>query len=208
MQPETIEALRARNAELQSRLDEAEETLRAIRSGEVDALVAEGPDGDAVYTLKGADEGYRLLVEQMPEGAMTLTTDGLILFANDRLASMLTIPLERVIGSRLQEFVVAASHSVLDALLSARDSVKAELQLRREDGESVPVYVSASRLQLDGTACVTFILTDLTDQKRNEKIVAAGKLAHSIVEQAATAILLLDSEGRIIEANPAVEQIT
>ncbi len=61
MRAETVEDLLERNRELQSRLDEDEETLRAIRNGEVDAIVAAGPNGDTVYTLKGADEGYRLL---------------------------------------------------------------------------------------------------------------------------------------------------
>ena len=81
------------------RLDEAEETLRALRSGEVDAVVASGPDGDRVYTLKGADEAYRVMVQDMADGALTLTRDGLILFSNEQFATILGIALERVIGS-------------------------------------------------------------------------------------------------------------
>ena len=58
--------------ELRMRLEEAEETLRAIRKGEVDALVVSGPQGDQVYTLKGAEQPYRVFVETMNEGAATL----------------------------------------------------------------------------------------------------------------------------------------
>ena len=207
MRPERIEELLRRNRELQTRLDEANETLRAIRSGEVDAIVAAGPDGDIVYTLKGADEGYRLLVEQMAEGAVTLTADGLILFANHQLALMLGLPLERVIGSRIYDFVAPAGRSVLTALLSERNGSKSELELKRRDGELAPVYVAANRLQLDGPACTTLVITDLTEQRRNEEIVAAGKLARSILEQAAAAILVLDPNGRIIQANQAAERL-
>ena len=57
-------------ADLKSRLAEAEDTLRALRSGEVDALVVDGKSGAQVFTLKSAAEPYRLLVEQMREGAI------------------------------------------------------------------------------------------------------------------------------------------
>src|SRR6185436_6733812 len=53
--PERAAMLLAANAELRVRLEEAEETLRAIRSGEVDALVVDGPAGPQVYTLQGVD---------------------------------------------------------------------------------------------------------------------------------------------------------
>src|ERR1700726_4139839 len=103
--------------DLQGRLDEAEETLRALRSGEVDAIVASGPEGDRVYTLKGADETYRVMVQEMAEGALTLTLDGLILFSNKQFAGMLRRPLERVIGSRILDFVVPEDVHIVSDLL-------------------------------------------------------------------------------------------
>ena len=47
-----------RIAELEARLAEAEETLQAIRTGQVDALVVSGPDGDQIFALEGADHAY------------------------------------------------------------------------------------------------------------------------------------------------------
>ena len=118
MASETKKDLLERIRDLQARLDEAEETLRALRSGEVDAVVVSGPEGDQVYTLKGADEAYRVMVENMAEGALTLSPDGLILFSNEQFASMLGIPLERVIGSSLRDFIAAEDAFVLSALLA------------------------------------------------------------------------------------------
>ena len=74
--------------ELTSRMMEAEETLRAIRGGEVDSLVVSTAEGDRVFTLTGADHPYRVMVETMNEGAVTLTTDGTILFCNRRFAEI------------------------------------------------------------------------------------------------------------------------
>ena len=82
---ESVDALRAR-------LAVAEETLRAIRSGEVDALVVSTSEGDRVFTLRGADEPYRVMVEQMSEGAASLSPDRVVLYANRRLAEMLRDP--------------------------------------------------------------------------------------------------------------------
>src|SRR5512143_1608456 len=121
---------------LQERLDEAEETLRALRSGEVDAIVASGPDGDCVYTLKGADEAYRLMVQNMAEGALTIAPDGLILFSNEKLASMLAIPNERVTGSSFQDFIVPEDAAILPALLTSEPGggAKCEVRLKAPGG--------------------------------------------------------------------------
>ena len=71
----------------------------------MDAIVASGPDGDRVYTLKGADEAYRVMVQSMAEGALTVTRDGLILFSNEQFASMLgdsSGARDRLFNSRLR----------------------------------------------------------------------------------------------------------
>jgi signal transduction histidine kinase len=192
---------------LQARLDEAEETLRALRSGEVDAVVASGPDGDSVYTLKGADNAYRIMVQNMAEGALTVTPDGLILFSNEQFASMLAIPLERVIGSFIQDFTAAEDASMLSALLSRSSAAKAELRLKKAPATFVPAQISANRLQVDGSECVCLVITDLSEQKRNQEIVAAERLARSILDQAAGAILVVDPRGSMIRASRAAEEM-
>ncbi|MGA2261162.1 MAG: ATP-binding protein [Acidobacteriota bacterium] len=160
---------------LQERLEAAEETLRALRSGEVDAIVASGPDGDRVYTLKGADEAYRLMVQNMAEGALTIAPDGLILFSNEKLASMLAIPHERVIGSSVYDYIVPEDADIFSALLTHElgDGAKCELRLKAPGGAQVPVSLSVNRLDLDGVDCYCFIVADLTNQKRNEEVLHA-----------------------------------
>jgi len=75
--------------QLEMRLEEAESTLQAIRHGEVDALVVSSPTGPQVYTLQSADHPYRILIQEMQEGALTLTSTGLILYANLAFARMM-----------------------------------------------------------------------------------------------------------------------
>src|SRR5512147_1618577 len=107
----TKEQLLAENEDLRRRLDEAEETLRAIQEGEVDALVLSKPQGEVVYTLEGAERPYRVFVEAMNEGAATLDTEGTILYCNNRFAEMLKIPSHKVIGSSIYRFIPPTDRS-------------------------------------------------------------------------------------------------
>jgi|APCry1669189070_1035195.scaffolds.fasta_scaffold02716_4 PAS domain S-box-containing protein len=195
------------NAELRRRLAEAEETLHAIHTGEVDALVVSSIGGDQVFTLKGADQPYRMLIEDMNEGALTLTMDGVILYANRRFAEMLKAPLEKVIGSAIRTWIAPADYKMFQALLR-RDATpthyRGEITIQASDGAPVPGYFSTTFLQkeeMPGLFCL--VATDLTEQKRNETLVAAEKLARSILDQAAEAIVVCDAQGQILRASEA-----
>src|SRR5687767_7079927 len=104
---------------LRAQLAEAEEMLRAIRQGEIDALVVEGRAGNTVYTLHSADEPYRHLVEEMQEGAVVLTDRGDILYANARFAALVGEPLETVVGGRVERFVNPADRDEFVTLLAS-----------------------------------------------------------------------------------------
>src|SRR3977135_4138037 len=76
---------------------DAKDMFRAIAAGEVDAfVVSDGASGQRVFTLSTADRPYRMFVENMRDGAATLSASGLILFANQRLAELLSRPRESI----------------------------------------------------------------------------------------------------------------
>jgi PAS domain-containing protein len=83
---------------LRVRLREAEETLDAIRYGHIDALVVSKGDEEKIFTLQGAEHTYRMMVEAMNEGVITLAADGTILYCNRCFVDMLKMPLDKVIG--------------------------------------------------------------------------------------------------------------
>jgi len=173
---------------LRIRLAEAEDTIRAIRGGEIDALVVAGPHGDQIFTLEGAEHSYRVFLEQMHEGAVTLAAaDHVILFCNRRFAEMVATPLEEVIGSSLDRFVSNADRPLLAALLCEGLTAggKGELRLAGGQGETVPVYLAASALPIEAEIqALCLVVTDLTEQKRNEQLVSDEKLARSVLEAA------------------------
>lgn len=199
----TKKALAEEVAALRARLEEAEETLRAIRQGEVDALVVDGQGGPRIFTLEGADHTYRLLIEAMDEAAAVLENDGTILYANRCLAKMLRTPLEKLIGHPVAPFIAPKDQATFEALLreAGRGTRKGEIAMRIGKGSLMPAYLTVNTIELDQVRRIGLVITDLTEQKRNEEIVAAEKLARSILEQAAEAIVVCDEGGRIIRAS-------
>lgn len=198
------------NEALRAQLAEAQELIRAIQSGDVDALVVSGPQGDQVFTLKGAEYAYRALVEAMNEGAATLSADGIVLYCNQRLSDLVGIPLEQIIGSRASELVADEAKHTFHTLFAhalGGDAAKTEIELRNADAQRIPVYVSLREMKADGPTSLCMVVTDLTEHKRRDEIIAAGKLANSILESAAEAIALCDENGKIIKINEALENL-
>src|ERR1700759_1083228 len=111
--------------EMISRLREAEETLEAIRTGEVDAVVIAGSRGQQVYTLENADRPYRVLVEQMQEGAITLSESGTILYCNERFASLAATPHAEVIGQPLARYFSADEARILSEMIDKGTAAQA-----------------------------------------------------------------------------------
>jgi PAS domain S-box-containing protein len=158
-------------ADLRNRLREAEETLQAIRSGAVDALVVSGPQGERVFTLTSAESPYRVLVESMNEGAANVSSKGLVLYCNDRLASLLGRLINNIIGRPLCDFVAPEDRSVCDALVKKglRRSVSAELALMADHGP-LPVNCSCRPLRQDNVISVAVVITDLSGRIKVEQV--------------------------------------
>jgi PAS domain S-box-containing protein len=163
--------LRQRNAQLEA-------SLAAIREGDTDALIISGEGGDRLLPLGRADDTYRLLVEEMGNGAITLTPKGVIAYANRGFAEMVGRPLQQVIGSRVVDcFAAEERHAVLALLRDAPVSKRsAEVDLLTEAGFRVPALLSVRRLALDGMPdAICMMVTDLTVQKRGESAIETGR---------------------------------
>jgi diguanylate cyclase (GGDEF)-like protein len=146
-----------------ARLAEAEDTLRAIGAGEVDAfVVSEQGDVDRVFSLSTADRPYRMFVENMRDGAATVSPRGLILYANRRLGELLSCSTESIVGAPLTRFLPGA-------ILAGSSG---ELELLDADGKPVPVLVGSSLLDVDGDELTCLTFTDLTAQKGQEREIA------------------------------------
>jgi two-component system phosphate regulon sensor histidine kinase PhoR len=169
---DTYEKLRIAYDELRMQLEEANDSLQAIRTGQVDAFVVYGENGHQLYTLKTADQTYRVFIEKMNEGAVTLNRNGLILYSNSRFAEMMDTPLENVLGLPFEQFVtVGSKEKFLNVIENGwTEDSKDEITLTTNFSSEVPCLISCNTLELDEGTALSLILTDLTIQKRNEQI--------------------------------------
>lgn len=214
-----------------ARLAEAQETLRAIRTGEVDALVMETPGGDHIFTLKGADYSYRVLVETMSEGTAMVSPDGTIFYCNQRFADIIRTPLENTIGSPLRRFIQPSDminfEVFCDVRLRDKNRESTELVFRASDGSSVPVMISVNSLEdMDAPGSICLVVTDISERKRAEEELqkAHDKLEErveertrelreseqkfrSVVENSMDAILIAKPDGSVLSANLAACRI-
>lgn len=212
--------------ELRLRLAEAESTIEAIRSGAVDAFVVNENGRQRIYTLEGADLPYRLLVQRMQQGAVTLTTTGDIAYCNNRFANLVQIPPNQLIGQSLAKFVIVDEPSQYDELLNQglQSQTSAEGRLVVSSGESIPVDLSFSALDPESGVAVGVLVTDLTSQRSYERLQETTRqleineqryrtLFQSIDEGFCILELICDDQERcvdfrFVEHNPAFEKQT
>lgn len=181
-------------ADLRARLREVEETLEAIRCGEVDAVLVNQAGSNQVFTLVNADRPYRSLIEQMKEGAVTLTEDGVVLYGNRRLGEILGAPLEQIVGSNIKRFFLGGEAAKFESLLAATGSEpsRAELRAGVAGTHAVAVYISINDIVSEpGSArLIGGVVTDLTEQHEVDarfsharKLEAVGQLTGGLAHE-------------------------
>jgi two-component system phosphate regulon sensor histidine kinase PhoR len=176
----TKEQLIIENEELHSRLIETEEMLLAIRSGEVDAIMVSGTKGEQVYSISSAETPYRTFIEEMNEGAVTLTKEGIILYCNQRFAELVREPIELVIGSYLNRFISPNDKLKLDYLLAQQTHNKNDIliiSLINTLCLKLSFHLLPAYLQGDYSILVA---TDISEMKKKENELLE---LHSLLEE-------------------------
>ncbi len=166
-----IELLKKENEMLQQQLKAAKESFDGIKSGNIDALVIAHEKAIKVYTEKTADKPYRILIEKMHEGAVTLYEDGTILYCNSSFAKMVNLPLQKIIGTIFEKFIDDSLKEHFEVLLKQSNvkALKQEGYLYANGGKGIPVLLTANALLLDNVFVLSIIITDLTIQNENQE---------------------------------------
>lgn len=210
MAAQDLEALARENEELRLQLQEAEDLIYAIRTGAVDALAVQGTDGPRIFTLEGADQGYRILIEQMNEGALLLSAEGTILYCNAALAGLLRVALTEIIGTSFQEFVPVAFRPYWHALLNKgwEGKSRGEMPLLTPDGALVQFSLSMNVMAFEQTQALAIIVTDLSAQHEITQIQAQVAEQNALLdrknEELKSQELATAEVSRILESIPQI----
>ncbi|MGE5641504.1 MAG: PAS domain S-box protein [Byssovorax cruenta] len=177
--------VRDESSELKNRLEEMEETLRAIRQYMVDAFVVTRSNGVQVVTLSEADFPYRRMVESMNEGAVTLIPDGTIFYCNPRFAQMVERDADKLIGVRFQDLISADQQQHFQSMLheAGPEGLRGEFCLEHGEGDCVPVQLSFYQLRADDANGIAIIATDITERIESEEKIRSLAADLTIAEQ-------------------------
>jgi len=171
MQDLSIHTLITEIEELKAKLAEADQLIQAIKDGEVDAFVTGTDAVPEVYTLQSGDYTYRLLFEEVGEGALNVTRDGLIVYTNKAFHELLGLPYEKVIGKKIIEYIHPDSSARFKELFeqALEGKARAEIDLNGND-IVIPVAISLTSLQ-PKLPTVGIIVSDLTEKKKIESTI-------------------------------------
>ncbi|MGZ5284004.1 MAG: sensor histidine kinase, partial [Bacteroidia bacterium] len=155
---------------LKYRLMEAEDTIEAIRTGAADALLIEGQEGLQVFTLKTADHTYRILIEEMSEGALILSEDTTIIYSNKSFAQMIKQPLNKVMGNTFLSFVSAADKKKVERLVKKASAEISKLDCNLKlDKYKIPVKITLKLIKEDEHTILNMTVADVSEQVQSEK---------------------------------------
>ncbi|MDP1889557.1 MAG: PAS domain S-box protein [Gemmatimonadaceae bacterium] len=203
---------KARIKALEQRLSEAEETIRALLSGEIDAVV------DAAHTtpvllsnaqaeLRESELRYRSIVETAHEGITIVDSDGTISFTNGRFAEMLGYTVDELVGQSLFKFVPSARQEVAGAHLSAsrqKASQGDEVAFIKRDGTELWALLRTAPVR-DGAGHYIGTLGMTTDRTRARQAEEARRKSEAqyrlVVESTTDGVIHLDADNAIVFVN-------
>ena len=162
-----IDALHARNNDLEALLFEANSLIDAIREGSVDALVLSKDGKPFVYSIESADYTYRVLIEKFGEGALSISQEGLILYCNEYFSRLAGIPAAKITGTFFSSYVDSPSAFARLKTSLASGPSKDELLLNFS-GRKIHVNVSLTDLQPNVEA-IGVVVTDLSERRKHEE---------------------------------------
>ena len=183
-------------ASIHERLQELESLREALSLGTVDGFVV-GPNDEnkRVLLLSGAYVRYRRLVDDMDQGAVTVTRTGEILFQNRSFASLVGSTGTDLFRHPMSQFVAPDDRERFQKFLKGSGVQRdMEVELRRVDGAARRVRLAINR---DYDDFATIIVTDITGrddlQESDDTVSAIRKGEVDAVVDDKGHVTLLDS---------------
>ena len=215
LNPRPQSAILDENAHLRARLAEAEDTLRAIRAGEVDALVVQSTVGPRIYVLQGQDaEATRMrgdMLAQVSDAVIAVGNDSGVIYLNAAAERLYGLAASKALGRDLADifetrWLQPGDEAAAAASLSKHSEWRGESVHVTHDGRALNVESSITVLrEMGGQASGTLaVIRDVTQRRHHENAVLVSEIRYRrLFETAHDGVLIIDpGTRRIVDANP------
>ena len=161
---------------LQNRLSEAEDTLEAIHSGKIDAVVVSKKKNEQIFVLQSVDYSYRIMVENINEGAVVLNKNGVVVFSNRAFAAMTGRKMSLIVGAHFKELLPKTLQGDFTIFLkkTVNCPCRREFAITRNHGGPIPISISATIFKAGSAQNLCMVVADLSEQKQAEKKLLAA----------------------------------
>ncbi len=162
--------------------------------------------------LRSSEERYRALFERSLAGVFRAGRDDRLLDCNDAVV--------RIVGYASREaargdligalFVDPTRRRALLERLGRGESIaNEEVRFRRKDGRLIWVLMHAVRVGEGSAAVFEGQILDITErQEAIEALAESERLNSELIAHASDGIVSVDTQGRVLSANPAIERIS
>jgi PAS domain S-box-containing protein len=156
--------------------------------------------------IEGQLQMLKVTVDRHIDGAYWMDSENKLIYVNDAACKTLGYAREELLGKSLKEIAPDATEAHLKQVwerLRKDGSYFNESVHRRKGGNEFPVEIAATYVRFEGREYNCGFARDITERKLLEK--SLTRLA-TAVEQAAETIVITDTDGAIVYANPAFEK--
>lgn len=214
-----LDRLTAELEQTRAHLQEALETIEAIRSGRIDAIVGHGGGeifrvSQSLFSDKATFDQYRLLLDSIGDGAVIIVPEGTIVYCNRAFTVVVRKHMEDIVGADFREFLPCRDATRFEALLerARHETAREEVEISAGEGTPLAVELSLRFTLLGDVQCACMVVTDVTERKRNEERIrnlntALEQRVARLIEASVDALLTTDLEFRITDANRRMTQL-
>lgn len=120
------------------------------------------------FDLVSRDHMYRILIENMSEGALVVNDQYVVVYSNKHFASFTGCPLQRVIGADFNSFVSETETvKITQCLNEARTQrIFCELILKTRKQGNIPILCSITSFHMDNQLYYCILIIDISFQKK------------------------------------------
>jgi PAS domain S-box-containing protein len=184
-------------------------------SGAVVGMLSSGEDVTeqraAEQALAASRQRLQLLFDRAPDGYYLSDLDGRFVDANRAAEDLVGYRKEELLGKSYLDAGLLRPQDVPAAAALLRRSMQGlptgpdELTLVREDGRAVVVEIRTEPVDVEGRPLILGIARDVTERKVAERALRESEERYRrLFEEAIEGVFVLDLEGRLTSANPAL----